>query len=106
MDADAAALFQVLKDHNNKTVVMIAVKYFYKYVHAEARRKSGLVMLPANPTFEDSSEDETFARLVLRPKLPTSVRSKLLKAVEDIKFTRIDLDVKDHCDGTGDCLLF
>ena len=101
MVAYSQQLFQVLKDHNNRSVYSRSMRYFYEAVREVARRRK--ITLLENPNFVDPLADERpMARLILKENLQTNVREDMVKAMDNIKFTRIELDIINQESNSGE----
>ncbi|XP_066912211.1 uncharacterized protein [Clytia hemisphaerica] len=88
-------LFQVLKDHNNRGVCSRALRYHYEAVRAAAVKRK--ITLIENPEFRDPLADERpMARVVLTKNLANDVRGLMLGAIQNIKFTKIELETIDE----------
>ena len=63
-------------------------------------RKTGNAnVLEDNVSFND--DDEPNAKLVLMPALPKDVHSDILKAVNNIKFTKLEMKLVDDHNANG-----
>ena len=64
------------------------------YYHAikKAAFEKGIIL----PKRVAKTGDEAITNLVLRPALDSELRMKLLKAMEDIKFTRLSVKIVDQ----------
>ena len=82
----------MLKDHNCQDVVSVAEASYCHAVRRAALRR-GIVLPP-----QLSQESNEFpVNLVVTPMLPTPTKERLLTALEDIKFTKLQMNVK--CEG-------
>ena len=91
LTATSHALFQVLKDHNNREAINMAIDSHY-YSVKKAAFKQGIV-LPEVLNVGDTDIEEPITNLVLCPSLPDDIRRDVLKGVRDLEFTRIDMKV-------------
>lgn len=101
-------MFQVLKDHNNDALINVAVKYFYEHVKFAAMRRNGVSLIDEPQLVQDplpENEEETQAKLVLLPGIPTLVHRSVLKAIQDIKFTKISFFVEDKSSNKGNLFI-
>ncbi|XP_066932599.1 uncharacterized protein [Clytia hemisphaerica] len=88
----SAALFQTLKDYNRREMIEQACK-FYNLKLSEATMKRHKSSLPVDVNVV--GEDKVPASLTIRPTIPIDVKMKLLKGMDDIKFTRLAITIVD-----------
>lgn len=93
----------MLKDNNDWTIIDAALKCYYDEVRFEANRRRNLV-LPRDFDF-GHDHSETPAKLVLKKVCPKETHNKIVKAMQDIKFTKIDVTVIDQFKDSGKLLL-
>ena len=99
LDNESQALFQVLKDYNNDDVIKIAADSHRHELRIAALNKGILL-----PNVAEASE-KVIINLVFRPAITTIVRENVVKALNDIKFTRLNVNVIGKDDPIGNSLI-
>ena len=91
----ARSLFQVLKDYNNRKLIDKQMRFFYEAVRTEARKKNGLELLEDPGVFIPSEDMEPLVRLYLAKAIPGNTHSDVMRAVKNIRFTKMELHIDD-----------
>ena len=89
----------MLKDHNCPEAIKLAESSYYHEVKKEAFKKK--IVLPKSLS-RTKSANELITNLVIKPNVPKDIREKIKKALNDIKFTRLEVNVvEDDTNITG-----
>lgn len=87
------ALFQCLKDHHCPEVISMTEKSYLHCVRRVALKK-GILIPEISVEATISLFKESVTNLIILQNCPQEIKRLLQKTIEDIKFTKIDINIK------------